>query len=153
MKVTEEYNLAVVYPETAKQLLLGVDRVLYTKNQYQSIKLPNHHRADTNGLVALHILSAEQKLGRHISKTEQVHHIDLDKNNNHHSNLAVGSPQNHGFWHKTMYQFLGIVLPLLLQSNIVTFTHEHGYGVNINLLNKFEKKFILSRRQRKNCHI
>lgn len=148
-ELTDEYNLT---KSSAQQLLLGVDRILYTKNQYQAIKLPNHPRADSTGLVAIHTLTAEHKLGRPISNKEQIHHIDLDKNNNHPNNLAVGSPQNHGFWHKTMYQFLGIVLPLLLKSGIVFFTEEHGYGVDIKLLGKFEKKFILSKRQKRILH-
>lgn len=148
-QLTDEYNLT---KRSAEQLLLGVDRIIYSQNKYQAIKLPNHPRSNSTGLVCIHTLVAEQKLGRPISNKEQIHHIDLNKNNNHPNNLAVGSPQNHGLWHKTMYQFLGVVLPALLRSGIVSFTEKQGYSVDVKLLSKFEKKFILSQRNKKVLH-
>lgn len=50
---------------------------------------PGHHRADFTGLVAVHILVAEEKLGRPLEQGEIVHHKDFNRFNNEPTNLLV----------------------------------------------------------------
>lgn len=51
------------------------------------------------GEKAEHIHVAEQVLGRKLKRNEVVHHIDLDKTNNHPSNLIVLSNEVHSKLH------------------------------------------------------
>jgi len=54
---------------------------------YKQVYRPNHHRADITGLVSVHILVAEESLGRPLEKGEIVHHKDFNKLNNDVDNL------------------------------------------------------------------
>lgn len=56
---------------------------------YVLLRMPDHPRADVRGYVYEHIIVAEQKYGRAILPTEEVHHRDEDKGNNDPSNLIV----------------------------------------------------------------
>lgn len=56
---------------------------------YVLILRPNHPRANIDGYVYEHILMAEKKYGRPIIYPEVVHHIDLNKKNNHPDNLIL----------------------------------------------------------------
>lgn len=51
--------------------------------------MPNHPRANKNGIVLEHIVIAEKKLGRSLEPGEVVHHIDHNKTNNSPDNLMV----------------------------------------------------------------
>ena len=57
--------------------------------QYEYRKVPHHPRANEDGSVYLHILIAEEKLGRFLLPEETVHHIDENKTNNSPDNLMV----------------------------------------------------------------
>lgn len=54
---------------------------------YKQVYKPNHHRADITGMVPVHILVAEEKLGRPLEKGEVTHHKDFNKLNNNIDNL------------------------------------------------------------------
>ena len=54
---------------------------------YKQLYKPNHHRADITGMVPVHILVAEEELGRPLKKGEIVHHKDFTKLNNDVDNL------------------------------------------------------------------
>lgn len=54
---------------------------------YKMLYMPGHHRADITGLVPVHILTAEEELGRPLEKGEVVHHKDFNKLNNELINL------------------------------------------------------------------
>jgi hypothetical protein len=56
---------------------------------YVLIKRAGHPRADCRGYVYEHILVAEQKLGRPILPTEQVHHKNHNRSDNRPENLEV----------------------------------------------------------------
>ena len=49
---------------------------------YDQVYLPNHPRAGTNGNVFVHVIVAEQKIGRYLKPEEVVHHINMNKHDN-----------------------------------------------------------------------
>lgn len=70
-------------------------------NGYKYVYLPNHHRANSSGIVYEHIIVAEQILGRELKDDEVVHHIDGNRSNNDPSNLMVFQTlADHAAYHK-----------------------------------------------------
>lgn len=63
---------------------------------YKSVYKPDHPKADITGLVSVHILTAEEVLGRRLKKGEIVHHKDFNKLNNTPDNLLfpITRPQH-----------------------------------------------------------
>jgi hypothetical protein len=59
------------------------------KKGYRKILLPEHPRADGKGYVFEHIIIAEARLGRSLILPEEIHHKDLDRQNNNPENLQV----------------------------------------------------------------
>ena len=57
--------------------------------QYEYIIDKSHPRANADGAVYVHMISAEHKLGRYLLPEETVHHRDLNKLNNDPSNLMI----------------------------------------------------------------
>lgn len=62
-------------------------------NGYIIVYIPDHPKAlksrGYKGWVYEHVLVAEKLMKRPLNKDEHVHHLDLDKSNNHPSNLLV----------------------------------------------------------------
>ena len=56
---------------------------------YVMIRNPSHPRARQNGYVLEHILVAEQMLGRPLTETEEVHHINRVRSDNDPKNLRI----------------------------------------------------------------
>ena len=72
-------------------------------NGYQEIYLPEHPLARKKGNIYVHILVAEDILGRHLTDSEVVHHIDGNRQNNDSRNLMVFASQtDHAFYHKCL---------------------------------------------------
>ena len=70
------------------------------RNGYQATYLPTHPRAYSDGMVYVHLLVAENILGRHVTKQESVYHKDFDKLNNSPSNLMnFASNKDHVTYH------------------------------------------------------
>lgn len=68
---------------------------------YNVIYLPKHHKANMYGFVREHILIAEEILGRKLTTSECVHHIDKNKKNNDKTNLMIFvSSSDHAAFHK-----------------------------------------------------
>ena len=57
--------------------------------KYEYIIDKTHPRANEDGQVYLHIIVAEQKVGRYLLPEEVVHHKDLNKLNNEPNNLMI----------------------------------------------------------------
>lgn len=69
--------------------------------QYEYRIVPGHPRANSENAVYLHVLVAEEKLGRHLLPSEVVHHIDGNKTNNAPTNLMVFyTKADHTSFHK-----------------------------------------------------
>lgn len=77
-------------------------------NGYRVIHLPEHLRAMKNanwkGYVYEHIVIAEKYLGRNISESEVVHHLDGNRQNNRQENLLVIERGQHGKLHSWIAQ-------------------------------------------------
>jgi len=68
----------------------------YKENGYVLAKAPYHPNANSRGYVAVHRLIMENKLGRYLDKrTELVHHIDGNRENNSIDNLKLITPKEH----------------------------------------------------------
>lgn len=61
---------------------------------YKAVYLPEHHMAQSNGLVFEHVLVAENKLNRLLLPNEVVHHRDRNKLNNEPHNIVVFQDRN-----------------------------------------------------------
>jgi hypothetical protein len=60
---------------------------------------PKHPKANTKGLYPLHRVIMENKLGRLLLPSEQVHHKDENKFNNNEDNLIILSVSDHAKLH------------------------------------------------------
>ncbi len=82
---------------------------------YVSVYFPKHPGATKGGYVLEHRLMVEIFIGRLLTDKEKIHHIDLNKHNNHISNLML-FPTNsaHIKFHIKLRQF-GITNPILRQ--------------------------------------
>lgn len=56
---------------------------------YVYVYVPGHPRANRSGYVAEHIVVMEREIGRSISESEQIHHVDRDRSNNDPRNLVL----------------------------------------------------------------
>jgi hypothetical protein len=68
--------------------------------QYEYVIDKSHSRANADGSVYVHMIVAEEKLGRHLLPEEVVHHKDLNKLNNDPNNLMIfASNSDHSRFH------------------------------------------------------
>lgn len=62
---------------------------LFEKGRYLYTKIPEHPNATKDGLVAVHRVVMENYLGRLLTRTEIVHHINHDTHDNRIENLQL----------------------------------------------------------------
>ena len=68
--------------------------------QYEYIIDKSHPRANADGSVYVHMIVAEEKIGRYLLPEEVVHHKDLNKLNNDPDNLMIfASNSDHSRFH------------------------------------------------------
>ena len=78
---------------------------------YPAIYNPSHPRANSGGMVYIHILQAEKLLGRKLKKSEVVHHKDFNKLNYDLNNLIVFADTiNHSRYHQAVLTKIDYVL-------------------------------------------
>ena len=67
---------------------------------YEYVYFPEHHLAQKDGTVAVHILVSEEILGRNLERGMIPHHLDANKKNNTPENLMVFANQKeHSCYH------------------------------------------------------
>lgn len=98
---------------------------------YWTVFTPEDHPRFKNKSprIAEHILIAEKKMGRYIDCSENTHHINLNKLDNRPENLAVGTPTEHGNWHKSFNECIGTLLSNPAKYKLY-FTRSEGYWVS-----------------------
>lgn len=70
-------------------------------NGYVYLHIPEHPSANINGYIAEHRLILEKKLGRLLTKNEDVHHLNKIVDDNRPENLEVQIKNAHVILHKT----------------------------------------------------
>lgn len=76
-----------------------------SRRGYVHLVMPNHHRADSSGRVAEHIVVAERALGHRLPPGAVVHHHNQNKHDNRPQNLVIcESTAYHALLHCRMRQ-------------------------------------------------
>lgn len=77
----------------------------------------SHPFCNTNGRVFEHRLVIEKSIGRYLTKTEHIHHIDCDPSNNEISNLVITSNSENSKAHGS----LNYLVKKLIEDDIIVF--------------------------------
>lgn len=88
---------------------------------YVLVKAHGHPRATNNGTVREHILVVEKQIGRFLSATERVHHIDFVKHNNDPENLFLCRDNDE---HLFIHRSLNLCVADLLAGRNLYFDHQ-----------------------------
>ena len=92
-------HLGLKHPKIAHR---GWGIGFYFSNGYPVSYVPEHPSARANGYVLVSRLIAEKALGRFLRKEEEVHHNDLDTQNNVNDNLLVCTREYHAALHAAL---------------------------------------------------
>jgi hypothetical protein len=92
-----------------------------TKDSHVMVKASSHPNANKAGYVAEHRLLIESQIGRYLNKNEQVHHINLIKNDNSLDNLVLFSNASEHF---LAHGSLNKCVEKLIKKNLLKFNKE-----------------------------
>lgn len=87
-------------------------------DSYILTKRPNHPHADRVGYVPEHRLIVEEALGRHLKKSEKVHHINCRKDDNRIENLFVCANSSD---HNAVHASLNKCVAQLIEKGVLEF--------------------------------
>lgn len=108
---------------------------------YKQLYRPGHHRADITGLVPVHILVAEEELGRPLVKGEIVHHKDFNKLNSPATNLLfpITRPEHQKL---PEYQARFILAKGLYEAFLVWWRQEQKNDEDNSEIKELEKRIV-----------
>jgi hypothetical protein len=92
-----------------------------TIDSHIMVKAKDHPMANKSGYVPEHRLFVEKHLGRYLKRTDQVHHINLIKNDNDLSNLVVFKNSSEHF---KAHGSLNKCVAKLIDKNVLMFNRE-----------------------------
>ncbi|HDY66811.1 MAG TPA: hypothetical protein ENH85_03350 [Candidatus Scalindua sp.] len=95
------------------------------KTGYPATYNPNHPRRMNIPYVYNHILEMEKKIGRVPSKTEPIHHIDIDRMNYNIKNLHLCKNNSE---HQKLHASLNKIISQLVKSGIIKFKNGKYYS-------------------------
>ena len=121
-----------------------------TQSGYICINKPEHHRA-VKGYVYEHIVIAEKKIGRKITRSEDVHHINGVRDDNRYENLEVLTRSAHTKIHKNKkYNITRILLENEIVENNKTFSElAREIGCSAGLVGLYCKEYGIKSPYRK----
>lgn len=97
--------------------------------------IPEHPKANSNGLYPLHRVLMENKIGKSLLSNEDVHHVDGNKNNNSTDNLEILSKRDHAKKHIIVIPDIEVVCKCCYKQFKVK---PHFYRLRINRNKKKE---------------
>ena len=77
------------------------------RSGYVVEQCPDHPAACKQGYVYQHRLVVEDSIGRHLNRSEHVHHKDENRANNELGNLELMSSKNHALQHNCDHHAIG----------------------------------------------
>ena len=94
------------------------------KSGYWTVHNPTHPRALKIGRVWEHLLIMEKHLGRYIQKSEPIHHIDFNRQNNKIENLYLCKNNSE---HQRVKKTLNEIVGKLVNKGIIKFKNGKYY--------------------------
>ena len=72
------------------------------RDGYYMVRIEGHPNATKQGYILEHRAVMEKSIGRHLSKEEVVHHINLNKSDNRVENLMIMTDSEHKSYHANL---------------------------------------------------
>lgn len=77
-----------------------VESLYIDKDGYCWIRKSSHPFCNSQGRIAYHRYLVEKHIGRYLTKSEVIHHVDGNPQNNNIDNLKIYSISEHLAWHR-----------------------------------------------------